>query len=131
MEHVQVVSTIRYGKRGDLKLTLYSPSGTEVVLLPPRPQDFNQNGIHKWPFLSVQTWGEDPTGTWTLTVESVTNNLSITGIISDWSLLLYGTAEPAQPTDPRHSNTPISSRFRPNSHSQQIQQSLTSQVSFE
>lgn len=38
LEHVQVVATIRYGKRGDLKLTLYSPSGTESVLLPPRPQ---------------------------------------------------------------------------------------------
>lgn len=62
LEHVQVVATIRYGKRGDLRLTLYSPSGTESVLLPPRPQDFNQNGFHKWPFLSVQTWGEDPRG---------------------------------------------------------------------
>ncbi|KAI6182606.1 CRE-BLI-4 protein [Aphelenchoides bicaudatus] len=128
LEHVQVVSTIRYQKRGDLKLTLYSPSGTESVLLPPRPQDFNQNGFHKWPFLSVQTWGEDPRGTWILTVESVTNNLSLSGMVSDWTLLLYGTSEPAQPTDPRHSAEPLQSKYRPNAHSQQVQQSLTSQT---
>lgn len=42
-------------------------------------QDVNQNGFHKWPFLSVQTWGEDPRGTWTLVVESVTNVPSVSG----------------------------------------------------
>ncbi|KAI6241195.1 Convertase P-domain protein [Aphelenchoides fujianensis] len=128
LEHVQVVATIRYGKRGDLKLTLYSPSGTESVLLPPRPQDYNQNGFHKWPFLSVQTWGEDPRGTWTLVVESVTNNPSITGMFSDWSLLLYGTSEPAQPTDPRYDPAHLPPKFHANSHAQQVHQSLTSQT---
>lgn len=38
LEHVQVLATIRFGKRGDLKLTLFSPRGTTSVLLPPRPQ---------------------------------------------------------------------------------------------
>lgn len=38
LEHVQVITTIRFGKRGDLRLTLISPMGTESVLLPPRPQ---------------------------------------------------------------------------------------------
>uniref|UniRef100_A0A1I7XHB5 P/Homo B domain-containing protein n=1 Tax=Heterorhabditis bacteriophora TaxID=37862 RepID=A0A1I7XHB5_HETBA len=70
---------IRYSKRGDLKLTLFSPAGTRSVLLPPRPQDFNSNGFHKWPFLSVQQWGEDPRGTWILMVESVTNNPTASG----------------------------------------------------
>jgi len=79
LEHVQVLATVRFGKRGDLKLTLISPSGTRSVLLPPRPQDYNQNGFHKWPFLSVQTWGEDPRGTWTLIVESVSSNPKIGG----------------------------------------------------
>uniref|UniRef100_A0A915B182 P/Homo B domain-containing protein n=1 Tax=Parascaris univalens TaxID=6257 RepID=A0A915B182_PARUN len=102
LEHVQVLATIRFGKRGDLKLTLFSPRGTTSVLLPPRPQDYNANGFHKWPFLSVQMWGEDPRGTWTLMVESVSVNKNIGGTFHDWSLLLYGTADPAQPTDPRH-----------------------------
>lgn len=79
LEHVQVITTIRYMKRGDLKITLFSPSGTRSMLLPPRPQDVNQIGIHKWPFLSVQMWGEDPRGIWTLMVESVTNNPYLEG----------------------------------------------------
>ncbi|GMR53989.1 hypothetical protein PMAYCL1PPCAC_24184 [Pristionchus mayeri] len=102
LEHVQVHSTVRYGKRGDLKLTLFSPAGTKSVLLPPRPQDFNVNGFHKWPFLSVQMWGEDPRGTWVLMVESVTTNPSLAGTFHDWTLLLYGTADPAHPSDKIH-----------------------------
>ncbi|CAI5439412.1 unnamed protein product [Caenorhabditis angaria] len=106
LEHVQVHATVRYLKRGDLKLTLFSPSGTRSVLLPPRPQDFNANGFHKWPFLSVQQWGEDPRGTWLLMVESVTTNPDATGTFHDWTLLLYGTAEPAQPGDPVYPASP-------------------------
>ncbi|CAD6184311.1 unnamed protein product [Caenorhabditis auriculariae] len=106
LEHVQVHATVRYLKRGDLKLTLFSPAGTRSVLLPPRPQDFNANGFHKWPFLSVQQWGEDPRGTWLLMVESVTNNPAATGSFHDWTLLLYGTADPAQPGDPLHPQAP-------------------------
>ncbi|ETN70856.1 convertase P-domain protein [Necator americanus] len=110
LEHVQVHATVRYSKRGDLKLTLFSPSNTRSVLLPPRPQDFNSNGFHKWPFLSVQQWGEDPRGTWVLMVESVTNNPSATGTFHDWTLLLYGTADPAQPGDRVHPPTPVPSQ---------------------
>ncbi|WKX90706.1 hypothetical protein Q1695_009505 [Nippostrongylus brasiliensis] len=110
LEHVQVHATVRYSKRGDLKLTLFSPSKTRSVLLPPRPQDFNSNGFHKWPFLSVQQWGEDPRGTWILMVESVTNNPTASGTFHDWTLLLYGTAEPAQPGDAIHPPTPSPSK---------------------
>ncbi|KAL3072708.1 hypothetical protein niasHS_017682 [Heterodera schachtii] len=122
LEHVQVITTIRFGKRGDLKLTLFSPMGTRSVLLPPRPQDFNQNGFHKWPFLTVQMWGEDPRGVWTLLVESISNNPNIGGIFSDWALLLYGTEEPAQPSDQRYSPYAPSAYRRPG-----IGQALTSQ----
>ncbi|PIC52234.1 hypothetical protein B9Z55_002422 [Caenorhabditis nigoni] len=110
LEHVQVHATVRYLKRGDLKLTLFSPSGTRSVLLPPRPQDFNANGFHKWPFLSVQQWGEDPRGTWLLMVESVTTNPAAAGTFHDWTLLLYGTADPAQPGDPVYSAIPPTSQ---------------------
>uniref|UniRef100_A0A914GRG9 Tubulin-specific chaperone D n=1 Tax=Globodera rostochiensis TaxID=31243 RepID=A0A914GRG9_GLORO len=122
LEHVQVITTIRFGKRGDLKLTLFSPMGTRSVLLPPRPQDFNQNGFHKWPFLTVQMWGEDPRGVWTLMVESISNNPNIGGMFSDWALLLYGTEEPAQPSDQRYSPYAPSAFRRPG-----IGQALTSQ----
>lgn len=41
------------------------------VLLPPRPGDANKNGFNKWPFLSVQQWGENPRGNWMLIIENV------------------------------------------------------------
>lgn len=78
LEHVQVITTISLKKRGDLKLTLFSPSGTRSVLLPPRPRDINTD-IYEWPFLSVQMWGEDPRGIWTFMLESVTNDQYFTG----------------------------------------------------
>lgn len=40
------------------------------VILPIRGNDNNRNGFHKWPFLSVQQWGENPIGKWTLTILS-------------------------------------------------------------
>uniref|UniRef100_A0A914VV88 P/Homo B domain-containing protein n=1 Tax=Plectus sambesii TaxID=2011161 RepID=A0A914VV88_9BILA len=113
LEHVQVVATVRFGKRGDLRLTLYSPRGTRSELLPPRPQDFNTNGFHKWPFLSVQMWGEDPRGDWTLTVETVSENRNLGGTFHDWMLLLYGTESPAQSNDPVYAGAvPVSASAR-------------------
>nr|CDJ84259.1 unnamed protein product [Haemonchus contortus] len=102
LEHVQVHVTVKFEKRGDLKLTLYSPSGTRSVLLPPRPQDSSSHGLNDWPFLSVQQWGEDPYGTWILEVESVTNNPTASGTFYNWKLVLYGTEEPAQAGDTIH-----------------------------
>uniref|UniRef100_A0A0K0E7I3 P/Homo B domain-containing protein n=1 Tax=Strongyloides stercoralis TaxID=6248 RepID=A0A0K0E7I3_STRER len=99
LEHVQVISTIKYSKRGDLKLTLLSPSGTKSIILPIRSQDDNKNGINRWPFLTVQMWGEDPRGEWILMIESLTNDNTSNGTIYDWDLLLYGTDKPVQPSD--------------------------------
>lgn len=31
IEHVQVILTVQYSRRGDLKITIISPSGTEYV----------------------------------------------------------------------------------------------------
>lgn len=89
------------------------------TLLPPRQRDSNQSGFHDWPFLTVHTWGEDPRGTWTLIIENVGSSgnhgtyvssnlyrLSTPGTFHSWNLRIYGTAEPAQPTDPRHSDEP-------------------------
>ncbi|VDK43806.1 unnamed protein product [Anisakis simplex] len=128
LEHVQVLVTVRFGKRGDLKMTLFSPRGTASVLLPPRPQDYSTNGLHKWPFLSVQMWGEDPRGVWTLMVESVSTDKNMGGTFHDWSLLLYGTAEPAQPNDPRYpSASPSSGGFSETSIGRATER-ITSQV---
>ena len=78
-------------RRGDIRITLTSPQGTESVLLPYRNYDFvNEEGYDNWPFMSVHHWGEDPTGQWTLSI----NFRSSSGYVSmsDLALTLYGTA---------------------------------------
>jgi subtilisin-like proprotein convertase family protein len=88
IEHVHAKITLKYSRRGDIKITLVSPSGTRCagldyavisiftincscVLLPPRARDNNNSGFHEWPFLSVHHWGEDVRGVWLLTIENV------------------------------------------------------------
>lgn len=34
----------------------------------PRDNDFDTEGYKDWPFMSVQTWGENPRGEWLLKV---------------------------------------------------------------
>ena len=90
-------------RRGDIRITLTSPQGTESVLLPYRNYDFvNEEGYDHWPFMSVHHWGENPVGQWTLTV----NFRSRSGYVSmrNLSMMLYGTAVTPQavqniPTD--------------------------------
>uniref|UniRef100_A0AAR2JKH6 Proprotein convertase subtilisin/kexin type 1 n=1 Tax=Pygocentrus nattereri TaxID=42514 RepID=A0AAR2JKH6_PYGNA len=84
LEHVQVEASIEYTRRGDLHITLTSPSGTTTVLLAERERDTSSNGFRNWDFMSVHTWGENPTGTWTL---------KITDTILTWKLILHGTSE--------------------------------------
>ena len=90
-------------RRGDIRITLTSPQGTESVLLPYRNYDFvNEEGYDDWPFMSVHHWGENPVGQWTLTVNfrSRSGYVSMRGL----SMMLYGTAVTPQavqniPTD--------------------------------
>ena len=78
-------------RRGDIRITLTSPQGTESVLLPYRNYDFvNEEGYDNWPFMSVHHWGENPTGQWTLSISfrSSSGYVSMSGL----TLTLYGTA---------------------------------------
>lgn len=61
--------TLSHPRRGDIQIQLTSPSGTVSTLLPYRDLDFiNNEGYEEWPFTSVQHWGENPVGEWTLNV---------------------------------------------------------------
>uniref|UniRef100_A0A8C1LJJ6 Neuroendocrine convertase 1 n=1 Tax=Cyprinus carpio TaxID=7962 RepID=A0A8C1LJJ6_CYPCA len=94
LEHVQVEVSIEYTRRGDLHITLTSPSGTTTVLLAERERDTSSNGFRNWAFMSVHTWGENPTGTWTLKItDTVYKHISNEGQIISWKLILHGTSE--------------------------------------
>lgn len=67
IEHVQAIITLNATRRGDLILFLTSPMGTKSMILNRRPfDDDNKNGFVRWPFMTTQTWGENPRGKWTL-----------------------------------------------------------------
>lgn len=65
LEHVQLSITAEYTVRGSLEILLISPSGTVSKLLEPRQNDFNSNFV-RWPFMSLQFWGEPAVGLWTV-----------------------------------------------------------------
>ncbi|CAL8336403.1 unnamed protein product [Merluccius merluccius] len=100
LEHVQVEASIEYTRRGDLHITLTSPSGTTTVLLAERERDTSSNGFRNWDFMSVHTWGEDPAGTWTLRITDTSGRMENEGRILSWKLILHGTSE-----KPKHMKT--------------------------
>lgn len=67
IEHVQAIVTLNATRRGDLILYLTSPMGTRSMILNRRPfDDDDKNGFVRWPFMTTQTWGENPRGKWIL-----------------------------------------------------------------
>lgn len=118
IEHVQAIVTLNATRRGDLILFLTSPMGTRSMILNRRPfDDDNKNGFVRWPFMTTQTWGENPRGVWKLEAKfynatDLNDNLSLkdnstkisssssgrdlplqTGFIKEWRLMIHGTSE--------------------------------------
>lgn len=58
LEHVQLLISLDYTRRGDLVMYLTSPMGTKSCLLPPRKEDMSNEGFSKWPFMTTHSWGE-------------------------------------------------------------------------
>nr|XP_032829914.1 neuroendocrine convertase 1-like [Petromyzon marinus] len=102
LEHVQLETTLEYTRRGDLHITLTSPTGTTTALLAERERDASRDGFKGWPFMSVHTWGENPVGTWTLTITDRSGHVENEGRVVAWRLVLHGTAaRPAHMAAPR------------------------------
>lgn len=64
VERAEAIVCAKHTKRGELLFRLTSPSGT-VSRFEPRPRDLNRD-YTDWVFGSVEYWGEDADGTWTL-----------------------------------------------------------------
>jgi subtilisin-like proprotein convertase family protein len=72
IESVVVYLDIWHPSRGDIKVILVSPGGTESILHPSkRPEDaqLRDDDMGKWKLLTLRSWGEFPTGVWTLGVK--------------------------------------------------------------
>lgn len=85
LEEMLIELDVDHDYRGDLQATLVSPSGTSSRLM---MRDFADNVLDlDWTFSSNAFWGENPVGTWSLTLEDwftkdtgVWNSFSATAI---------------------------------------------------
>jgi len=96
LEHVQCKISLRYYPRGNVQVTLISPSGTRSTLLMPRPRDSFASTYEDWPFLSVHFWGESPQGEWKLEISNMGEDRPTRrgqGLLRKWQLIFYGTED--------------------------------------
>ena len=89
-EHVKLTVDIEHTYRGDLEITLVSPSGTESVLAE-RHGDPHED-YDNWTLMSVRHWGEDSQGVWTLRVADRAPGQ--TGVLRTARLEIIGTSAP-------------------------------------
>lgn len=109
LEHVVVGVLVAHQRRGDLEISLTSPSGTRSQLLAKRLFDNSYEGFRNWEFMTVHCWGERAEGQWTLEISdspSQLRNPEVLGKLKEWTLVLYGTAEsPYQAHAAQHSHS--------------------------
>ncbi|UJR15817.1 hypothetical protein I4U23_002746 [Adineta vaga] len=98
IEQVQILITLTTTNRGAIEIYLISPSKTRTQLLPKRINDHSRQGFTNWPFLTVQLWGEQPHGNWTL---EMYNQGGGTVTLMSWKLVVHGTN--VYPISPRSS----------------------------
>ncbi len=88
--------------RGDLEITLTSPSGTVSVLHPGKlPED--TDGVDQWKLMTLKNWGETPPGVWTLTIRDLVDRTDNNeakpndNVFEQWELVVYGRAAISSP----------------------------------
>lgn len=87
VESVEVVFTATHPYRGDLRVVLTSPDGTQSMLADVRGD--NGDNYNAWTFTSMRHWDEIAKGTWTLKVTD--EDAKDVGTFNSWRLNLYGT----------------------------------------
>ncbi|KAL2090314.1 hypothetical protein ACEWY4_015002 [Coilia grayii] len=92
LEHVQAQLSLLHKRRGDLTITLTSPSGTPSNLLSRRHFDRSSARFSGWNFMTTRCWDEDPTGVWTLEIRNVGHPHNL-GMLTHLRINLYGTDE--------------------------------------
>lgn len=90
IEQVEVIVSLRTPRRGHIELHLTSPQGTRHRILQKRPRDRSHRGFKRWPFNTLQLWGESPKGVWKLHVTDFNGD---TFIMDRFELLIHGTKE--------------------------------------
>jgi len=90
VEHVTVKVSIGTVPKGQIEVTLTSPSGT-VSRLAEKNSD-STNRYTGWTFMTVRNWGENSRGTWTLKVAD--RSAGTVGTLTAAEVTIYGTGNP-------------------------------------
>ena len=92
-EHVTVRLTIAHSARGELEISVFSPSGTESKLALLRSD--TASDYDDWTFSTVQNWGENSSGVWTLKIADRSNDTNTTGgTVNAAEIVVFGAAAP-------------------------------------
>ncbi|GEM_PF-1441464 len=92
LEYVEIYFTATHTNRGQLNVTLISPSGTRSILAASRTVDDNaaaDPGYSRWRFTTARSWDESSAGTWTIEVSDAVSGE--TGTFDSYELQFYGT----------------------------------------
>ncbi len=97
VEHVTVRVNINHTSRGNLAITLTSPSGVQSRLTELHTD--SGNNYSDWTFMTVRNWGENSAGTWSLKIaDRSTSGNSTGGTLTAAELTVHGaTAAPVNP----------------------------------
>ncbi len=88
VEHVTLSASITHPFRGDLAITLISPSGMESRL----SEQHNDPGSDyvEWKFMTVRNWGESSQGIWRVRIADL--KMGDIGVLESLHLQIYGTS---------------------------------------
>ena len=86
LEHVELKVNFTHTYRGDLRVRLTSPAGTESVLAL-QHNDATDN-LTNWYYMSVRHWGESSQGNWTIRVDDGFD--ADVGTWVDYQLIFHG-----------------------------------------
>lgn len=95
-EHVTLKTNISHSNRGDIEISIISPSGTKSTLIN-KHNDTNDH-YSQWEFMSVFYWGENPNGTWNVIIRDTTGGH--VGVVQDLELSVYGSGTSNNNPDP-------------------------------
>jgi len=89
IEHATVQLNFTDAKASDLVVQLISPHGTVSTLMnePTTTGGYSST----WQLSTVQDWGENGVGAWTLSIKDAAGD-TVTGLLSSWTLSLSGDA---------------------------------------
>ena len=102
MEHVIVQLNIQFTRRGDLKMILISPAGTESIIMDRRRHDSSSRGYSNHDLLTVHMWDENPYGVWRLKIINLCQlaRRQSMGVIRRFDIVIRGTNSDDESSSP-------------------------------